>query len=157
MTPTAEVQTLRPSSTVCARDLLPEEQEPGRLRHWVREHLVRLELSGLSDDLTLIAGELAANALRHGGAPAHVTMTVTRTADGGGVVRLEFTDSGPGFDLERVQRAGACSFEESVERCDGRGLLIVAALSTRWGYRRIRSGHVVWAELCLPAQPCGRP
>ncbi|MFF9144938.1 ATP-binding protein [Streptomyces sp. NPDC014861] len=134
---------------------MPEEQEPSRLRRWMRDHLARLELTSLADDLTLIAGELAANALLHGGTPARVTMTVTRTADGAGVVRLEFTDSGTGFDLERVLRAGERGREEPAERCDGRGLLIVAALSTRWGFRRIRAGHEVWAELCLRPQPPG--
>ncbi|MEV4452564.1 MULTISPECIES: ATP-binding protein [Streptomyces] len=36
---------------------------------------------------------------------------------------------------------------------EGRGLLLVDALSWRWGYDRKRWGKVVWAELKVPA-PC---
>ncbi|WP_121830340.1 ATP-binding protein [Streptomyces sp. S1] len=148
---TAEVQTPRPFRTVRTRDLMPDEKEPGRLRHWIGERLARLGLDVLADDLSLIAGELAANALLHGRAPARVTMTVVREADGTGAVHLECVDSGPGFDLERMARVRDCAPEELLERCHGRGLLIIAALSSRWGYRRTTAGHAVWAEIGLSA------
>ncbi|MYX41053.1 hypothetical protein GTW59_08170, partial [Streptomyces sp. SID89] len=32
----------------------------------------------------------------------------------------------------------------------GRGLFLVAQLSTRWGSRYGRSGKTIWAELALP-------
>lgn len=48
--------------------------------------------------------------------------------------------------------------EATAEEEDGRGLVIVEALSTRWGWDTVHpySGHkgkVVWAELALPHEP----
>ncbi|MFF6984610.1 ATP-binding protein [Streptomyces sp. NPDC008343] len=136
-----------PSATTCVWDLLPDEQEPGRLRSWVSAILHRLGLARFADDLTLIADELAANALRHGGTPAHVTLSVTR-AEGGSRVRLEVTDAGAGFDAARVVRSWDDA-EAMLEGCSGRGLLIVAGLSRRWGTFRRAAGHTVWAELAV--------
>lgn len=146
---TADRQTIHPTRSICTRTLLPDEQEPGRLRRWLERNLVRLRLGILTDDLALIAGELAVNALRHGQAPARVTLTVSHAAAGHECVLLECTDSGPGFDPERIFRTGETP-DVSLERCDGRGLMIVAALSSRWGCRRSSTGHVVWAEMALP-------
>jgi hypothetical protein len=37
---------------------------------------------------------------------------------------------------------------------DGRGLMIVAAVSNRWGSARLGHQHkVVWAELAIPSPP----
>jgi hypothetical protein len=44
--------------------------------------------------------------------------------------------------------------ELSADAEDGRGLVIVAALSQRWGYfRPTEGGKVVWAELRIPPPP----
>ncbi|MFG2569311.1 ATP-binding protein [Streptomyces sp. NPDC048567] len=125
---------------------MPEVQEAGRLRSWIVMWLTRAGLGHLADDLTLIASELAANALVHGGGPARADVRIADRAGPPPRVRLEVTDLGRGFDLDAVVR----TWEDSggmLDGCRGRGLFIVAELSHRWGVRRDRGGHTVWAEL----------
>jgi hypothetical protein len=56
---------------------------------------------------------------------------------------VEVTDSGPGFDVERLRRRPALT--------GGQGLLVVDGLATRWGIDRVRvDGELrfrVWFEL----------
>ncbi|MDN3029624.1 ATP-binding protein [Streptomyces sp. S.PB5] len=56
----------------------------------------------------------------------------------------------------RIGVVDTCRDVPEVDRPDqnsegGRGLLLVDALSSRWGYDRHRWGKVVWAELEVPA------
>ncbi|MFI5527107.1 ATP-binding protein [Kitasatospora sp. NPDC051853] len=125
--------------------LAPDDHAPLRLRKWLVRHLRQWRLVHLADDLQLIATELATNAARHGVAPA----TATLTRGTAGQVRLAVTDTGPGFDPEEVTASWEAS--GTADSCHGRGLLLVAALSTAWGTDRPRrGGHRVWAELAAP-------
>ncbi|OEV04358.1 ATP-binding protein [Streptomyces oceani] len=90
------------------------------------------------DTLALIVGELAANATWHGWSPGrdcHLALTMTATT-----VRVEVTDSRP----ERPPRVAA----PAEERDTGRGLLLVDALASCWGWRPHSAGvgKTVWAE-----------
>lgn len=91
------------------------------------------------DDAVLLASELFANSLQHGGSGVlgeTVTVTVTTSAD---AVRVEVADrSGPGVPELRP----ACADAE-----DGRGLGLVAGLAARWGWRRRGGRTVVWFVL----------
>ncbi|MEE1822162.1 ATP-binding protein [Streptomyces sp. BE20] len=130
-----------PRSTHC--ELTADTRSPGLLRNWVTALLAGWQLPHLIDDLTLIATELATNALRHGAAPARVGLALCEPEAGHRVVRLEIEDSGPGFDPEdHTSDPGDTS-----ENCDGRGLLLVAALAGTWGAMRTSNGQLVWAEL----------
>jgi anti-sigma regulatory factor (Ser/Thr protein kinase) len=81
-----------------------------------------------------VASELANNAVLHGRTPYVVALHV------GEMLRIEVTDAGPGVPMIRAApRDGP----------NGRGLLIVAELSTRWGVEWDGDGKVVWAELPL--------
>jgi anti-sigma regulatory factor (Ser/Thr protein kinase) len=97
------------------------------------------------DDAVLLASELFANSLQHGGSgvPGEtVTVTVTARA---GAVRVEVADrSGPG--VPELRPAGA-------DTEDGRGLGLVAGLAARWGWRRRGGQMVTWFELCDLLQP----
>ena len=70
--------------------LAPEAQSVATARRFVREQLNVHDLPSLVDDVTLVASELATNALSHAGTP----FTVTITASGDDVV-LEVRDGAP--------------------------------------------------------------
>ncbi|WP_432247471.1 ATP-binding protein [Streptomyces sanyensis] len=102
-----------------------------------------------NESLTLIASELAANAVRHGHVPGRdfrVRLTL-----GGGAFRIEVTDT----RAEKRPPASAPAADSLAE--SGRGLLLVAALADDWGVspRPGAPGKTVWAELRVP--PEGRP
>lgn len=93
----------------------------------------------LLDDLvhagTLLVSELATNALVHGKGQVELRLRLTRD-------RLVVECEDGGHHLPRRRQAG-------VDDEGGRGLLLVSALSDRWGARLTDDGKVVWAEVSL--------
>jgi anti-sigma regulatory factor (Ser/Thr protein kinase) len=81
----------------------------------------------------LVVSELVGNAVEHGGGSAELELSLL---DGG--VRVGVVDSSP--DLPVL-------FSPDPTEDRHRGLVIVGALSTRWGSDRAGTGKVVWAEL----------
>ncbi|MFD4737623.1 ATP-binding protein [Streptomyces virginiae] len=143
---TARLTTTAPSShkvSPCAHryELPADLKAPRLLRTWITARLAGWHLHGPSDDLLLIATELATNAVRHGGTPARITLALRCPDTGQRVVRLEVEDSGPGFDPR------SRTHSVHVESCTGRGLLLVDTLSSAWGVRPTAAGQLVWAEL----------
>ncbi|MEU1483002.1 ATP-binding protein [Streptomyces sp. NPDC005752] len=67
---------------------------------------------------------------QHSGAPADGP----RGTDGPGPVAMDGPDGNDGFSLASVAE-------------DGRGLMLVDALATRWGTRSSVSGRLVWADI----------
>ncbi|MFE6748249.1 ATP-binding protein [Kitasatospora purpeofusca] len=128
-------------------ELAADERSPGRLRGWITGLLDDWQLGRLSDDLVLIATELATNALRHGGTAALATLSLSGSDRTSRVLRLEIRDSGPGFDPREC--IPATDGGDLAESCGGRGLLLVAALSSRWGALDTGAGQLVWAELAV--------
>ncbi|HEU4319870.1 MAG TPA: ATP-binding protein [Acidimicrobiia bacterium] len=96
-----------------------------------RSHLaeIRRSLEPRYDDVLLLVSELVTNSVRHSGSE-EIDVKVS-TIDGH--IRVEVSDSGPGFDA-------------ADPRGDGLGIDIVQRLAERWGYT---SGDrfTVWAEL----------
>ena len=85
----------------------------------------------------LIASELVANAVVHGG--GDVINCVLQLS--GGLLRIEVTDHGTGRDAPAVKHA-------AVEEASGRGLLLVSEVSEAWGVARaVPSGWTVWATV----------
>ncbi|WP_426367177.1 ATP-binding protein [Streptomyces sp. E-08] len=80
--------------------------------------------SDAHDAVTLIVGELAANAVQHGRVPGRDFRLLLTAGDGS--VRAEVTDT----RAERVPRRAS-----HPEVDGGRGLVLVAALATAWGWR----------------------
>jgi serine/threonine-protein kinase RsbW len=97
------------------------------------------------DLAVLMASELFANSVRHSrsGDPGG-TATVTILARDG-LVRVEVTDQG-GPGVPKVRQADR-------DEEGGRRLELVAALATRWGWRRHSGRTVTWFELCDLLQP----
>lgn len=87
----------------------------------------------LCSDLALVVTELVANAVRHAG--TDITVRLSRLGDG---VRVEVADG----STRPLRPRSATIADES-----GRGLLLVDALSTRYGVEAERNGKLVWAEL----------
>jgi len=90
-----------------------------------------------ADDATLIASELATNALLHARSPFRVTLHRTD-----GTVRLDVEDASP---------TPPSQLSPGVEVTTGRGIAMVHAISQRWGTDIRADGKVVWAELAIPA------
>jgi anti-sigma regulatory factor (Ser/Thr protein kinase) len=93
--------------------------------------------------LRLLVTEVVSNAVKHGehGDPDQWIGLVVR-ADGG-MLRIQVSDSGPGFRPHVVR--------PSDDDTSGRGLLLLDALSERWGVRRHDQRTGVWFELRLSA------
>jgi anti-sigma regulatory factor (Ser/Thr protein kinase) len=92
-------------------------------------------VEALRDDLALVVTELVANAIRH----AKTDISLSLRLIGGGV-RLEVRDGS-------VRPLRPRAAQESDE--GGRGLLLVDALSHRYGVEAGPDGKRVWVELLL--------
>lgn len=95
------------------------------------------QVDALSDDLCLVATELVANALRHAGTEMTMRLRMIR-----GGVRLEVEDG----SIRPLRPRPAGPADEG-----GRGLLLVDALSSRYGVEGEAKGKRVWVELLLDA------
>jgi len=107
------------------------------------------------ETLMTCVSELCANAIAHtaSGNGGVFTVEVDRPRDG--VARVAVTDDGGAS----VPAAGALDLMAE----GGRGLAMVAACTTRWGFADAYPGRTVWAEACWPvgvpspAQTAGFP
>jgi anti-sigma regulatory factor (Ser/Thr protein kinase) len=101
--------------------------------------------STLSEAVTLIVAELAANSVRHGRIPGRdfeLRLCHDREA---GVLRVEVADTHPGLPHSSPPYDGQGDAE------GGRGLLLVDALAGRWGVTdRQGPGKSVWADCAWP-------
>ncbi|WP_031083344.1 ATP-binding protein [Streptomyces sp. NRRL WC-3549] len=97
--------------------------------------------SEVNDTVSLVVGELAANAVTHGLVPGRdVLLRLSRAA--GGRLRVEVGDT-------RGERLPAPPADPPGDAETGRGLLLVAALAEEWGVvpREGAPGKTVWASL----------
>jgi anti-sigma regulatory factor (Ser/Thr protein kinase) len=86
------------------------------------------------DTVRLLTSELVTNALTHAREPLAI-----RAYPVGAGVRVEVGDgSARTFPLPRTARRPLS---------DGRGLELVEAMASRWGWRRTHGGKVVWFEV----------
>ena len=112
--------------------------EPGsarRARTLVAAALSTWGMADLADAGTLIVTELLSNAIDH---TSSRTARVVVHRTGEDRVRIGVADTGRGIpDARRPP--------ETAE--EGRGLLLIQALSDHWGYDRTPAGKLVWAEL----------
>ena len=104
-----------------------------------------LTAHGLGDEVACLLGsELVTNAVRHSDSrlPGG-TVTVTVTAARGEILVAVTDDGGAAWPVIRP-RQDPCAE-------DGRGLVLVAQLSVRWGYRRGDGSLTTWFQ--VPAEP----
>ncbi|MFF3505032.1 SpoIIE family protein phosphatase [Streptomyces sp. NPDC003247] len=107
-------------------------------REAVTRRLTDWGLDELAFSTELIVSELVTNALRHAGGPIGLRLIREN------VLICEVTD--PSNTQPRLRRA-----RWSDE--GGRGLFLVAQLTTRWGSRYGRHGKTIWAEQPLAPHP----
>ncbi|HLN78126.1 MAG TPA: response regulator [Nocardioidaceae bacterium] len=109
-----------------------------RAREFVSEKVMEWSLEQLLDDALLVASELAANAITHADSACRIRLSLNPAT-----LRIDVLDTGTG--TPEPQPASAT--EEH-----GRGLHLVAALTTAWGLEVLPGeGKLVWAELPLPS------
>ncbi len=126
-------QAVRPRQRSARLDLPQALGSVREARALVRRTLGDWGLPGLLDEASLVVSELATNALNHAESSFEVRISLHPSS-----VRLEVADSGPGTPEPQPH---------SDTREGGRGLLLIAAMSTSWGIDHSASGKVVWAEL----------
>lgn len=103
--------------------------------------------ANVSTTATQLVAELAANAVLHGRLPGRDFRLGLLVIDGGATLRIEVTDTRPERRPPTEERG--TPVKEDAE--SGRGLILVEALSDRWGvYRGSPYTKTVWCETSLP-------
>jgi anti-sigma regulatory factor (Ser/Thr protein kinase) len=138
-----------PEDALWTRDITLESQatSAAQARRFVRQHLDTHHLGAMTDDVELVASELATNAMQHAGTPFHL--------------RLEAFDDTLRLTVSDGSRDGPVHLAAQPLDTGGRGLEIVDLLSRSWGYLEDGSGKSVWADfdpVRVPAdhEPCAR-
>ncbi|MEN3583901.1 ATP-binding protein [Streptomyces sp. ZYX-F-203] len=137
----APAPTLTPAPVVLREDRLdytPVSRSVPSARRRVARLVVDWGAPELAGDIALVVSELMTNALLHG-TPSGRLVRVHLSLRDGGVLRLEVGDP-RGKRLPRPRPPG----EDSGRF--GRGLLLVGALTDRWGWEPRTVGKVVYAE-----------
>ncbi|MEV7417641.1 SpoIIE family protein phosphatase [Streptomyces sp. NPDC089919] len=116
-------------------------------RAFVRDTLQGWGFADIVDDAVVLTSELVTNAVIHAGTRADVLCL--RAPEG---VRVEVADHYPEREvpLHRPDRHFA-----NLDQEGGRGLMLCAALATRWGVEYEPASKHVWFQLDLPARPVG--
>jgi serine/threonine-protein kinase RsbW len=118
--------------------LRPDPSAPRVARRRLKS-ILRDVPSRALDDILLLTTELLTNSLRHAGLGAkdrvHLVVRSTKSA-----VRVAITDPGSG-EVFSPRRPGP-------QETGGRGLLLVAEMSDRWGVDRSQA-TTVWFEVSL--------
>jgi anti-sigma regulatory factor (Ser/Thr protein kinase) len=127
--------------TNAERSFACDHTVPSMARTWTRatvlSMLPRVETTDdVVDDVEIVVSELVTNAVLASCAALHLALDVSA-----GRVHIEVSDDAAGWPIQQ---------ETSLTDAHGRGLAIVAALSSSWGVRERSAGKVVWAELELP-------
>lgn len=108
---------------------------PREARQSLARQLSAWGLTQVADDVELIASELVTNAIRHGGGVAQVSLTARD-----GRVQIEVGD---------YSRTPPTPPRDAGVEPSGRGMMLVEALSSRWGVRPEPQGKTVWAEIII--------
>ncbi|MDG4768600.1 ATP-binding protein [Solwaraspora sp. WMMD406] len=119
--------------------LAPHPRSPNRARRLIDAACRSWQLAALADEAMVIGSELVSNAVEHAG--TELDLTTTRQA---GAIRISVRDraASPPKPVGRVVP------DHGARR--GRGLAIVEALASDWGYATADDGKTVWAALRLP-------
>ncbi len=103
-------------------------------RRFVAQRLAEWGLESIRDDALLVTSELAANAITHAHSDCRLRISLMPAT-----LRIDVIDTGSGTPEPQPP-------SETLEH--GRGLHLVAAVTTAWGLEMVpEDGKVVWAEL----------
>ncbi|MFK4599943.1 ATP-binding SpoIIE family protein phosphatase [Streptomyces pristinaespiralis] len=121
---------------VAVMDLPSDPAAVSGARRFASDVLTAWGLEEMSFTTELAVSELVTNAIRYGKSPIQLRLILQST------LTCEVSDASS--TAPHLRRARI--FDEG-----GRGLLLVAQLTERWGTRHGREGKVIWAEQALPA------
>ncbi|MEU0722361.1 SpoIIE family protein phosphatase [Streptomyces lavendulocolor] len=144
------VDTCTRSSVITARAAAtfePVGRSVATARAFVRDTLQGWGYTDVVDDAVVLTSELVTNAVIHAGTAADVLCL--RTENG---VRIEVADRYP---EREVPLQGSSRSLTDPESENGRGLLLCAALASRWGVEYSPTRKQVWFQLDLPERPVG--
>ncbi|MBT2389628.1 ATP-binding protein [Streptomyces sp. ISL-1] len=113
-----------------------EPSELAGLRRVMRLHLTLWGLPGLVETAQICVTELASNVIRHVGAGTPTTLAVSMS---GTYLRIELHDPDT--------RALPTLLNAECEAESGRGMMLVDAVTDRWGVILRADSKVVWCEL----------
>jgi anti-sigma regulatory factor (Ser/Thr protein kinase) len=113
-------------------------QSPGEARHALDEFAGDVEEEQL-DEVRLLVSELVTNSVRHAGMDSEQWIGL-RVDHSPAVLRVEVTDSGPGFEAGKPL--------PSLYQDSGWGLYLVEQIADRWGVKQ-EEGTCVWFEVDL--------
>ncbi|MGW2050071.1 SpoIIE family protein phosphatase [Streptomyces sp. NPDC001858] len=116
---------------VATWDVTPDPAQVAATRQAATEQLAAWGLQEAAFVTELVVSELVTNAIRYGAAPVQLRLIRDRT------LICEVSDGSS--TSPHLRRAHA--FDEG-----GRGLLLVAQLTQRWGSRQTGRGKTIWAE-----------
>ncbi|MGW0657337.1 ATP-binding SpoIIE family protein phosphatase, partial [Streptomyces umbrinus] len=124
-----------PTSQVATWDIPADPALVAPIRKQVVQQLETWDLSEAGFTTELVVSELVTNAIRYGERPIRLRLIHDATT-----LIVEVSDSS--HTAPHLRRAKI--FDEG-----GRGLLLVAQLTERWGSRHTPEGKTIWAELTL--------
>ena len=118
--------------------LAPHPTAPRASRDFVSRTLLDWRMSQHLPAACLVVSELVTNAMTHAGTDIHLTVSEHRQD-----IRVAVRDGSPDLPVEQVGATGE----------HGRGLAIVAGLSSAWGaLSHTEGGKVVWAVIDAPSR-----
>ncbi|MFF4803180.1 SpoIIE family protein phosphatase [Streptomyces sp. NPDC001351] len=120
---------------VATWDITPDPERVAAARQAATEQLTAWGLDEAAFVTELVVSELVTNAIRYGAPPVQLRLIRDRS------LICEVSDGSS--TSPHLRRAHA--FDEG-----GRGLLLVAQLTQRWGSRQTGRGKTIWAEQALP-------
>ncbi|MFC4035850.1 SpoIIE family protein phosphatase [Streptomyces polygonati] len=123
---------------------LPSDPEAvGKAREYASRTLEAWGLDDVTFTTEIVVSELVTNAIRHASGPIQLRLILES-----GTLICEVSDGSDTFP--RLRRARV--YDEG-----GRGLLMVAQLSRRWGTRSTSTGKVIWADQPVGSTAAGGP
>jgi DNA-binding response OmpR family regulator len=127
------LEHLADAPLLASTELDRSERSPSTARHFAERTLHGWGCGHLVDDALLVVSELVMNAVIHAATRCRLQLRLAS-----GALRIEVADTGPGSPEPQPI---------DLTKSSGRGLQIVAAMSSAWGIDPVDGGKVVWAEL----------